>query len=205
MQNPLEADVETLSRNWWAVVLRGVAAILFGLITFMAPAITLVALVLLFGIYALVDGVLSVVIAVRRRRETKRWWQLLLAGVVGIAAGVVTFVLPAITALALLFIIAAWALVVGAFELAAAIRLRKQVKGEWLLALAGLASIALGVLLVLFPGTGALAVVLWIGVYALVTGALLIALGFRMRTHKTSGPDTAYTGMPTGPQQPIPH
>jgi uncharacterized membrane protein HdeD (DUF308 family) len=205
MQNPLEADVDTLARNWWAVVLRGVAAILFGLITFLAPAISLVALVLVFGIYALVDGVLSVVIAVRRRRETRRWWQLLLMGVVGIVAGVVTFLLPGITALALLFVIAAWALVAGAFELAAAIRLRKQIKGEWLLALAGLASIALGVLLVLFPGTGALAVVLWIGVYALITGALLIALGFRMRTHRTSGPDTAYTGIPTGPQQPIPH
>jgi len=173
-------DVDSLSRNWWAVLLRGLAGILFGIITFFAPAISLAALVLLFGAYALVDGVLAIVSAVRRR-GADRWWLLLLEGLVGIAAGVLTFLWPAITAIALLYVIAAWALVTGAFEIAAAIRLRKAITGEWLLALSGIFSIALGVLLVLFPGPGALAVTIWIGAYAFVFGALLFALGLRLR------------------------
>ncbi|HEY0351084.1 MAG TPA: HdeD family acid-resistance protein [Gemmatimonadales bacterium] len=172
--------VDSLSRNWWAVSLRGLAGILFGIITFFAPAISLAALVLLFGAYALVDGVLAIVTAVRRR-GADRWWLLLLEGLVGIAAGVLTFMWPAITAVALLYLIAAWALVTGAFEIAAAIRLRKAISGEWLLALSGVFSIALGVLLVLFPGPGALAVTIWIGAYAFVFGALLFALGLRLR------------------------
>lgn len=173
-------DVDSLSRNWWAVSLRGLAGILFGIITFFAPGISLAALVLLFGAYALMDGVLAIVTAVRRR-GADRWWLLLLEGLVGIAAGVLTFLLPAITAIALLYVIAAWALVTGAFEIAAAIRLRKVISGEWLLALSGIFSIALGVLLVMFPGPGALAVVIWIGAYAFVFGALFFALGLRLR------------------------
>jgi uncharacterized membrane protein HdeD (DUF308 family) len=173
-------DVDSLSRNWWAVSLRGLAGILFGIITFFAPGISLAALVLLFGAYALVDGVLAIVSAVRRR-GADRWWLLLLEGLVGIAAGVLTFMWPAITAIALLYVIAAWALVTGAFEIAAAIRLRKVITGEWLLVLSGILSIALGVLLVLFPGPGALAVVIWIGAFAFVFGALLFALGLRLR------------------------
>jgi uncharacterized membrane protein HdeD (DUF308 family) len=173
-------DVDSLSRNWWAVSLRGLAGILFGIITFFAPGISLAALVLLFGAYAFADGVLAIVSAVRRR-GADRWWLLLLEGLIGIAAGVLTLLWPGITALALLYLIAAWALVTGAFEIAAAIRLRKAITGEWLLALSGIFSIALGVLLVLFPGPGALAVVIWIGAYAFVFGALLFALGLRLR------------------------
>jgi uncharacterized membrane protein HdeD (DUF308 family) len=173
-------DVDSLSRNWWAISLRGLAGMLFGIITFFAPGISLAALVLLFGAYALVDGVLAIVSAVRRR-GADRWWLLLLEGLVGIAAGVLTFLWPAITAIALLYVIAAWALVTGAFEIGAAIRLRKAITGEWLLALSGIFSIGLGVLLVMFPGPGALAVVIWIGAYAFVFGALLFALGLRLR------------------------
>jgi uncharacterized membrane protein HdeD (DUF308 family) len=173
-------DVDSLSRNWWAVSLRGLAGILFGIITFFAPGISLAALVLLFGVYALVDGVLAIVSAVRRR-GADRWWLLLLEGLVGIAAGVLTFLWPGLTALALLYVIAAWALVTGAFEIAAAIRLRKAITGEWLLALSGIFSIALGILLVLFPGPGALAVTIWIGAYAFVFGALLFVLGLRLK------------------------
>jgi uncharacterized membrane protein HdeD (DUF308 family) len=173
-------DVDSLSRNWWAVSLRGLAGILFGIITFFAPGISLAALVLLFGAYALMDGVLAIVSAVRRR-GADRWWLLLLEGLVGIGAGVLTFLWPAITAIVLLYVIAAWALVTGVFEIAAAIRLRKAITGEWLLALSGIFSVALGVLLVLFPGPGALAVVIWIGAYAFVFGALLFALGLRLR------------------------
>src|SRR5918999_1005610 len=173
-------DLDSLTRNWWAIVLRGIAGILFGVITFFAPGISLAALVLLFGAYAFADGVLAIVTAVRRR-GTGRGGLLLLEGLAGIAAGIVTLLWPGITAIALLYVIAAWALVTGAFEIAAAIRLRKVITGEWLLALSGVLSIALGVLLVLAPGPGALALVIWIGAYAFVFGALLVALGFRLR------------------------
>ena len=175
-------DVDTLVRNWWVVLLRGVAGTIFGLVTFFAPGISLVALVLVFGAYAFADGILAIISAIRRRGESDRWWVLLLEGLAGVGAGVITLLWPGITALALLYVIAAWALVTGGLEIAAAIRLRKVITGEWLLVLAAIASIALGILLVLFPGPGALALVLWIGAYALVSGVLFIALGFRLRS-----------------------
>ena len=174
-------DVDTLSRNWWLVVLRGVLGIAFGIITFVAPAISLAALVLLFGAYAFADGVFAIASAVHRRVTTERWWILLLEGLVGIGAGLVTLFLPGITALVLLYIIAGWAVATGILELVAAVRLRKEIKHEWLLALSGIASVAFGVLIALFPGAGALALVIWIGAYAFVFGALLVALGFRLR------------------------
>jgi uncharacterized membrane protein HdeD (DUF308 family) len=173
-------DLESLTRNWWALALRGVAGILFGIITFLWPGISLAALVFLFGAYAFADGVLSIVSAVRRR-AADRWWLLLLQGIVGIGAGVVTLLWPGITALALLAVIAAWALIGGALQVAAAIRLRKVITGEWLLALGGILSIALGVLLLIFPGPGALALVLWTGAYAFVFGIVLLVLGFKLR------------------------
>jgi uncharacterized membrane protein HdeD (DUF308 family) len=181
MQAPF-IDVDTLTRNWWVVLIRGVAGVLFGIATFFAPGISLAVLVLLFGAYALIDGVLAVISAVRRRGVSDRWWMLLLEGLVGIAAGIVTLVWPGITALALLYVIAAWALLTGAFEIAAAIRLRKIITGEWLLVLSGIASIGLGILLMIFPGPGALVMVLWIGAYAFVFGILLIALSLRLRS-----------------------
>jgi uncharacterized membrane protein HdeD (DUF308 family) len=173
-------DVDSLSRNWWAVSLRGLAGILFGIITFIAPGISLAALVLLFGAYAFADGVLAIVTAIRRRGND-RWGMLLLEGLVGVAAGVLTLLWPGITALALLYVIAAWALVTGGFEIAAAIRLRKVITGEWILALSGILSMALGVLLIVAPGPGALAVVIWIGAYAFVFGVLLFALVLRLK------------------------
>jgi uncharacterized membrane protein HdeD (DUF308 family) len=180
MRDPV-IGVEALSRNWWLFLLRGLAGILFGIITFIAPAISLAALVLLFGAYAFADGVLSIVAAVRRRGEA-RWGMLLLEGVAGIAVGVMTLFLPGITALTLLYLIAAWAIVTGVLELVAAVRLRKEIKGEWVLALGGIASIAFGVLVALLPGAGALAIVIWIGAYALVFGVLLVVLSFRLRS-----------------------
>jgi uncharacterized membrane protein HdeD (DUF308 family) len=176
----LVIDIDVLSRNWWVFLLRGLAGILFGIITFVAPGISLAALVLVFGAYALADGVLAILAAVRRRGEG-RWGMLLLEGLVGIAVAVVTLLWPGITAITLLYLIAAWATVTGVLELVAAVRLRKEIKGEWLLALGGVASIAFGVLVALFPGSGALALVLWIGAYALVFGVLLVVLSFRLR------------------------
>jgi uncharacterized membrane protein HdeD (DUF308 family) len=173
--------MEVLARNWWALALRGLFAVLFGLAVFIWPGLTLLALVALFAAYALVDGVFSLVAAVRAAGRQARWWPLLLEGVLGIAAGVVTFLWPNITALALLYLIAAWAIVTGVFEIVAAVRLRREIEGELLLGLAGLASVIFGILLILFPGAGALAVLWLIGAYAIGFGILLIFLGFRLR------------------------
>jgi uncharacterized membrane protein HdeD (DUF308 family) len=171
-----------LTRNWWLLALRGVAAIVFGALAFAMPLITLTALVLLFGAYAFVDGVFNVVAAVTVPPGVRRWWPLLIEGIVSIAAGVLTFFFPAITALGLLFLIAAWAVVTGVFEIAAAVRLRKAITGEWLLLLSGILSVLFGMLLFLFPGAGALAVVWWIGAYAIVFGAMLLGLAFKLRS-----------------------
>jgi len=175
-------DVALLARNWWLVALRGVAGIIFGILAFVMPGITLATLILLFGIYALADGVLDVIAAVRGgRRQEERWWALLIEGLVSIAAGVVALARPGLTAVVLLYLIAAWAIVTGVFELVAAFRLRHRITGELWLALSGVASIVFGVLIAMFPGAGALAVVLWIGAYAIVFGALLLGLAFRLR------------------------
>lgn len=170
-----------LATNWWALVLRGVAAILFGVIAYLIPGVTLSALILVFAAYALADGVLSVIAAVRREPGERHWYALLLEGVVGILAAAAAIFWPAMTAVALVYLIAAWAILTGALEIVAAVRLRKQIRGEVLLGLCGLASIGLGVLLFASPAAGALAVVLWLGAYAFIFGALLIALGVRVR------------------------
>ena len=175
-------DVSTLARNWWAVLIRGIAAVIFGALTFAAPGISLMALVLVFGAYSFADGIFAIVTAIRHRKGPNPWWLFLLEGLVGIAAGVVTFFYPGLTALALLYLIAAWSLVTGVIEIVLAIRLRKVMTGEWLLALSGVASIVLAVVLMLFPAPGALALVLWIGGYAIVFGALLIGLSLRLRS-----------------------
>jgi uncharacterized membrane protein HdeD (DUF308 family) len=168
--------------NWWAFVLRGIVSILFGLLAFAMPGMALLSLVFLFGFYAIADGVFNLVAAFRRTgAEQQPWWALLIEGVLGIIGGLIALFVPGLTALVLLYIIAGWAIATGVFEVIAAIRLRKQITGEWLLILSGVLSLAFGCLLFLFPGAGALAVVLWIGAYAIVSGIMLIALGTRLR------------------------
>jgi uncharacterized membrane protein HdeD (DUF308 family) len=176
-----------LSSKWWTFVIRGVLAIVFGLLAFLLPGITLLGLIFLFGAYTLADGVFNIIGAFQPDHQNRRWWVLLLEGIVSIAAGVIAFVYPGITALALLFVIAAWALVTGVLEIVAAIRLRRQIRGEWMLILAGVLSIVFAVLIVARPGVGALALVWWIGAYAIAWGALLIALGFRLRSWARAG------------------
>lgn len=176
-----------LTRNWGWMALRGVAALLFGLLTVWYPGLTLAVLVLLFGVYALLDGILTVIAAIANRREEPHWVALLIAGLVGIVIGVLTFIAPGITATVLLYYIAVWAIVAGAAQIAAAIRLRKVIQGEWLLALVGVLSIALGIVLIIRPIAGALAVVVWIGAYAVVVGIAFLALAFRLRAWGRSG------------------
>ncbi len=170
-----------LARAWHWIVLRGVFAVLFGIFAFIWPGITLAALVLVWGVYAIADGVMALIAAFTMHEEGKPMASLIVVGILGIAAGVVTFLWPGMTALVLLLFIASWAVLMGVFEIAAAIRLRKHIENEWLLALSGLVSILFGVLLFLQPGPGALAVIWLIGSFAIFFGILLLALGFRLK------------------------
>ena len=170
-----------LVHNWWSLVLRGLLGVFIGIVTFMSPVVTLTALVLLFGAYAFIDGVLGVMGAVRAGRSQDRWGVLLLEGIAGIAAGLITLAWPALTATVLALVIGAWALIHGVLEISAAVRLRKEIQGEWLLGLFGVLSIVFGALMVMVPLAGALVIAMWVGAYALVSGVVLIILGFRLR------------------------
>ena len=188
-----------LARNWWALALRGLAAILFGIAALVVPHIALVVLIALFGAYALVDGIFAIVGAVRAAERHMRWWPLLVEGLAGIVIGVLTFVWPGLTALVLLYFIASWAIVTGVFEILAAVRLRREITGEWLLGLTGVLSVVFGLLLIIFPGAGALTVVWLIGVYALVFGVVLVGLALRLRGRSqegigSRGPGAAFSG-----------
>lgn len=182
-----------LHTNWWLLALRGLAAAIFGLLTFLQPGLTLFVLVALFGAYCIVNGILTLVSAFRRGREQPRWWTLALEGVASIIAGAVAFAWPRISLLSLLLIVAIWAIVTGIFQILTAIQLRKQIKGEWILLLGGLLSIAFGALLVFWPDTGALAVSWWIGSYIFTIGIVLGVLAFRLRRH-SAGRDSQSVG-----------
>jgi uncharacterized membrane protein HdeD (DUF308 family) len=166
------------SRHWWAFLLRGLAAVLFGVLAIAWPGLTLTVLVLFWGAYALVDGVLALVAAVRTQHDHR--WGLVLEGVAGIGAGLVTFFYPDLTALVLVYIIAAWAVITGVLELVVAIRLRRVIQNELWLILGGVASLVFGFVLFAAPGAGALALVWLIAAYAIIFGVLLIALAFRL-------------------------
>lgn len=171
--------VGQLPRHWWLVALRGLAAIVFGILAFVWPGITLQVLVLFFGAYAIVDGVLALYAAIRTRGQHR--WAAVLEGIVGIGAGVIAFLSPGITALALLIVIAVWAIVTGVMEVIAAVELRRVVTNEWFLILSGLLSVAFGILLLVQPGAGALAIVWLIGFYAVIFGVGLLAFAWRLR------------------------
>jgi uncharacterized membrane protein HdeD (DUF308 family) len=177
--------VRALAENWWLLLLRGIASIIFGILAFVWPGLTLLALILLWGAYAIVDGVIAVWAAISGRsgEMTPRWW-LAIVGVVGLLAGLVAFASPGLTALVLLMFIAAWAIVIGVMEIYGAIQLRKEIEGEWWLILSGLLSIAFGVLLFARPGAGALALVWVIATFAILHGCTLIALSFRLKQYR---------------------
>ena len=174
---------EALARNWWAIALRGALAIIFGVVAMALPGVTMLSLVLVFAAYAVVDGVLAIIAAVRSARSHERWGLLVLEGLVDIAAGVLAFLWPGLTILIFVMIVAAWALVTGGLMTAAAFRLHLD-HGRWWLALGGLASIAYGVLLIIAPLIGALVLTWWLGAYALVFGVFLLILAFRLRARR---------------------
>jgi uncharacterized membrane protein HdeD (DUF308 family) len=182
--------VAQLAPRWGWIALRGVAAIVFGLLAFLLPGITIAVLTLLWGAYAFVDGIFALTAAFRVRDGGRRMWSLLIVGILGIVVGVLTFLWPGVTALGLLLLIAAWAIATGIFEIAAAVRLRKEIRNEWLLIVSGIASVAFGVLLVVWPASGALALIWLIAAYAIVFGVLLVSLALRIRhrAHATPAP-----------------
>ena len=169
------------SSNWWALALRGLAGILLGLLAFAWPGVTIAAVVTLFGLYALMDGVFAIIAALRGVRENDRWGWMLVEGIASVLAGLVALFMPVLGAIALVWIIAFWAIVTGALEIGAAYRLRKIIEGEWMLMLAGALSLALGLIIVLQPGVGVGVIATWIGAYALVAGAVTLVLAFRVR------------------------
>lgn len=174
-----------LAENWWLLLLRGIAAIAFGFLAFLWPGLTLLTLVLMWGIYAIADGILALwaAIASKGGEVAPRWW-LAVVGIAGILAGALAFVWPGMTALVLLMFIASWAIVIGVLQIWGAIRLRKEIEGEWLLGLSGVLSVAFGAIMFAQPGAGALAVVWLIGWFAILAGCVYIGLAFQLKKHK---------------------
>jgi len=180
--NRVEARLAAaLSRGWWLLLLRGIAAIVFGFLTWFQPGISLAALILLFAAYSMADGIFALWMALAGRDHDHRW-VLVLEGLLGIGVGIITFVAPGVTALAILFYIAIWSIATGVLRIAAAIALRKEIEGEWVLILSGLASVGFGVVLMAMPGAGALALLWVIAAYAIMFGVLLVTLAFRARS-----------------------
>ena len=176
------ATAVALARWWWTFILRGPVAIAFGILAFLSPAWGITILVALFAAWALIDGFTDIMAGIQSRGRDKSWWLSILEGVVGVIAGILALLLPpAFVAEVLVYIIGAWAIVTGVFEIWSAIRLREQIQGELWLGLAGLASILFGVILILFPAQGALSLVWLIGGFAIAFGAFLVMLGWRLR------------------------
>jgi uncharacterized membrane protein HdeD (DUF308 family) len=176
--------------HWWALALRGAVAILFGLAALLRPDIALEALILLFGAYALVDGVFAIVGVFGGTRGGTPRWLLLIEGIAGILAGLIAFFLPGLTAIVLLYLIAVWAIITGISEIATAIRLRREIMGEWALIVGGALSILFGVILaVIGPVAGLLSLIWLIGIYALVFGVLMLITAFAVRGRDSGSTD----------------
>ena len=176
--------LHALAKSWWLVLLRGIAAIVFGVLAFVWPGLTLLTLVMLYGAYALVDGAFALIAAFTGGAKPVPTWWLIVVGLAGIAAGLATFLLPGITALVLLVFIGAWAIVHGIFEIIGAIKLRKEIDNEWWLILAGAMSVIFGIIVLVAPGAGALGLVWAIGAYSVVFGILLVGLSLRLKRHR---------------------
>jgi uncharacterized membrane protein HdeD (DUF308 family) len=182
--------LDVMTRNWWMLALRGVFAIIFGILILISPPAAVATFVVLFAIYAIVDGVLGIWSVLSGETSTHRWLHII-EGIIGILAGIFAFAYPGMTAIIMLYIIAAWSILTGAIQVWTAIELRKQIEGEFWLGLSGVLSIIFGILLILFPGTGILTVLLLVSIYSIVFGAMLLMLGFKLRGMRDQ------TGQPT--------
>jgi uncharacterized membrane protein HdeD (DUF308 family) len=182
----LDGIFKQYSGNWAALVLRASVAIVLGILAFIIPALTLAAIVILFGTYAIADGVVAIVAAIRGRRRKDRWGWMLVEGILGVSAGVIALVWPGIGAWSLTILVGAWALLMGASQLAAAVKLRRVIRGEWLLLVGGILSIVFAVLVLLRPDMGALVLVWWLGAYLLAYGAIALAFGIKARRWSTA-------------------
>lgn len=171
-----------LYQNRWLIGLRGLLAVIFGVLAFLWPGLTAVALVFMFAAYAILDGILTIAASLRSRVANDRWWVMLLEGIVDIAAGVIAFIFPTLAAIVLVFVVAVWAIITGLLQLVMAIRLRREITNEWFLGLGGVVSILLGVIMVINPGAGMIGLVWAIAGYAIVFGILMIILAFRARS-----------------------
>ena len=187
-----DAMNDMLANNWWAVALRGVVAILFGIAAFAMPFVTMLSLVVVFAAFSFVDGVFGIIMSVRGARKGERWIWLLLSGILGIVASAVAVLWPGITVLAFVILVAAWALVSGTFMLISAFRLKIDHGRVWLV-IGGIASIVFGILLVISPFIGALVLTFWTGAHALVLGATLLVLAYKLRSQRTGLPSNLAT------------
>jgi uncharacterized membrane protein HdeD (DUF308 family) len=173
-------------RYWWSFFLRGILAILFGLAAIFLPGVTLELLALLLAAFLVADGIFSLMVSFRGRHEVRQWWLLLLEGLAGIIIGLMAFAWPGLTVLAVILIVGVWAVVTGILEIAAAVKLRHEIRDEWLLGLGGAVSILFGIILLVSPGAGAVVLALLIGAYALIFGISMIFLGLKLRRYRTS-------------------
>lgn len=174
------------THNWWSLVLRGLLAVIFGVVAFIMPGVTWTALVFVWGAYAITDGIFSMIAGFRAPSGYKRWWLMLISGVLGVLAGVTAFLLPVLTGLFLILLMAGWAVATGVLEIVAAVQMRKYITGEWVLVVSGIASVVFGILMFINPYAGAVAVVWIIGSYAVIFGILTMILGFKLRILKHS-------------------
>ena len=170
-----------LHRSWWVLLLRGAAAIIFGVLTWMQPAASAAALVLVFGAYVFVDGLPGIYTAIKSRQQSRHWWVVLLWGLTGVVVGVLTVINPAITALVLTIYIGVWALMTGVLQIVAALRLRKEIQGEWVLVLGGLLSVLFGIFVLMQPGAGMMAMLWVLATYAVIFGVLMVILAFKIK------------------------
>ena len=181
MTTALPSLSSMLQRSWWVLLVRGLAAIAFGVLTWMQPGVSTVALLVIFGAYVFVDGVLGVYAAIKGRQQSRHWWVILIWGLVGVLVGVMTFINPTITGLVLTIYIGVWAIITGVMQIIAALRLRKEIEGEWLLILSGLISVIFGGFVISQPLAGMMAMVWVIATYAVIFGVLMVVLAFRVK------------------------
>jgi uncharacterized membrane protein HdeD (DUF308 family) len=184
-------NTQVVVRNWWMLAIRGVLALIFGLIVLFFPGIALIALITVFAVYAVIDGVVAIIVSLRERGSLNRWAWLLVEGILSVVAGILAFIYPGETALILLYIVAAWAILTGIMEIVAAVLLREYISREWALAVAGIISIVFGILLAVLPGVGLLSLLWLLGIYSIVFGVLFIVRAFQLRSWAATVTTTA--------------